>query len=89
MSVFMVTVCVLGQLDPLQPLLLESNVVTDVTESIFPSTSHTEHCASCQRLCFSHCGVRCHETLLGLTYTDRLSWFCRAWEGWPAGPLAH
>lgn len=39
-SVFVVPVHVLGQLGPLQQLLLESDVIMDMTESIFLPTSH-------------------------------------------------
>lgn len=39
------------------------------------------------RLCFSHCGMRCHETLLVVMYMDWFTWFCSVLEGWPAGLL--
>lgn len=39
------------------------------------------------RLCFSHCGMRCHDTLLVFVFMDWFTWLCNVLEGWPAGLL--
>ena len=92
-SVFVVPVRVLGQLGPLQQLLLESDVIMDMTESIFPPTSHPELSASCQsRVWFSSTrgtvpqeppGVHaCAPARLFLQSAGRLAKWAPGWPLW-------